>query len=222
MHAQAWSDTVTGEILNDAVGYPNWHGIKQGPAMINWTPEMAMGNYTGQYQAGWSVTGNDDFIVYSGGEFPRVNGTAQQGLVRYGKKPVAPGKQGPILPNGSLTPQIIAVTGTSARITWPTAFDRDNRSLTYTLYRGNTVINTQAADSNWWTLPALGFVDTNVTPAPLTPTGVVVSDGSNVINGASASSAHRTGQRRGGQHLRPVGDQCGCEPVLAAERRSHR
>ena len=93
-HAAAWSDTVTGDILNEVHGYPNWHGVKPGPAMINWLPDMAMGSYTGQYQAGWAVTGNDDFIVF-GGEFPRVNGTAQQGLVRFGKRPVAPGIQGP-------------------------------------------------------------------------------------------------------------------------------
>ena len=46
-------DTVTGEILNDVHGYNNWHPSgMQGPAMINWLPEMAMGSYTGQYQAG--------------------------------------------------------------------------------------------------------------------------------------------------------------------------
>ncbi len=71
--------------------------------MVNWLPEMAMGNYTGQYQAGWTVTGNDDFIVF-GGEFPRVNGTAQQGLVRFGKRPVAPGTQGPLFVGGTFVP----------------------------------------------------------------------------------------------------------------------
>ena len=36
--------------------------------MVNWLPTMSMGSYTGQYQAGWTVTGNDDYLVY-GGEF---------------------------------------------------------------------------------------------------------------------------------------------------------
>ena len=67
---RAYSDTVTDEILNDVHGYPNWHGKAQGPAMVNWLPTMSMGSYTGQYQAGWTVTGNDDYLVY-GGEFPR-------------------------------------------------------------------------------------------------------------------------------------------------------
>lgn len=188
-HAQAWSDTVTGDILNDVHGYPNWHGVKQGPAMIDWTPEMAMGSYTGQYQAGWALTGNDDYVVY-GGEFPRVNGSGQQGLVRFGKRPVAPGRQGPIAPTGSMTPQIVAVSNTSARITWPAAYDRDTRNLTYTLYRGSTVINTQTADSTWWQLPALGYVDSTVTPGTTYTYRVVVSDPTNalnVINGAGAS-----------------------------------
>lgn len=186
-HAQAWSDTVTGDILNDVHGYPNWHGVKQGPAMINWLPEMAMGSYTGQYQAGWTVTGNDDYIVY-GGEFPRVNGTGQQGLVRFGKRPVAPGTQGPLFAGGSFVPQVQAQTSASARITWPAAYDRDDRSLTYRLFRNNVLISTQAADSNWWTTPALGFMDTGVTAGATYSYRMNVSDsGGNTVNSSTVS-----------------------------------
>ena len=35
--------------------------------------------------AGWSVTGNNDYIAF-GGEFPRVNGVDQQGLVRFARR----------------------------------------------------------------------------------------------------------------------------------------
>ena len=45
-------------------------------------PDMTPGTFTGQNQAGWSVTGNGQYVVY-GGEFPRVNGVDQQGLVRF-------------------------------------------------------------------------------------------------------------------------------------------
>ncbi|MFT4297058.1 MAG: PKD domain-containing protein [Micropruina sp.] len=186
-HAQAWSDTVTGDILNDPHFYYNWSGKKQGPAMINWLPEMAMGSYTGQYQAGWTVTGNDDFIVF-GGEFPRVNGTAQQGLVRFGKRPVAPGSQGPMFAAGSFVPKISAQTATSARITWPAAYDRDDRILTYRVYRGSTLISTQAVESNWWTLPALGYTDTGVSPGAGYSYRVTVSDpGGNLVNSSTVS-----------------------------------
>lgn len=189
-HAQAWSDTVTGDILNDVWGYNNWHPSgMQGPAMVNWLPDMAMGSYTGQYQAGWTVTGNDDVIVY-GGEFPRVNGSGQQGLVRYGKRPVAPGAQKPMFASGSFIPQITARTTTSARVTWSSAYDRDDRTLTYKLYRNNVLINTQNADSNWWTTPALGYVDTTVVPGTTYSYRMTVSDpGGNVVNSNTVSYA---------------------------------
>ena len=65
-HAQAWTDTVNpagSDILNDVHGYPNWHGVEPGPSLVNWLPDMAMGSFTGQYQAGWNVTGNSDYVV---------------------------------------------------------------------------------------------------------------------------------------------------------------
>ncbi|MFT3970689.1 MAG: PKD domain-containing protein [Micropruina sp.] len=180
-HGQAWSDTLTGDILNEVHGYYNWAGKKQGPAMINWLPEITPGTVTGQGQAGWTVTGNDDYIVV-GGEFPRVNGTAQAGLVRFGKRPVAPGTQGPLFVGGTFVPQISAQTTTSSRIVWPAAYDRDDLTLTYRLYRNNTLINTQAADSNWWTLPALGYVDTGVTAGGSYSYRLTVSDpGGNLV-----------------------------------------
>ena len=46
------------------------------------TRTFTEGTYTGQSQAAWSVSGNAKYISY-GGEFPTVNGTKQQGLVRF-------------------------------------------------------------------------------------------------------------------------------------------
>ncbi|MEA4944772.1 MAG: PKD domain-containing protein [Propionicimonas sp.] len=191
-HSQAWSDTVTGEILNDAHGYYNWHGLAQSPALVHWLPSMTIGSYTGQYQAGWTITGNDDFVVY-GGEFPRVNGVGQQGLVRFGKRPVAPGTEGPTFASGSFAPQVTARTNNSARISWPTASDRDDRLLTYKLYRGGVVINTQTVASNWWTLPALGYVDTGLTPGSSYSYLLNVSDpGGNTVWSSTASYTQPT------------------------------
>ncbi|AQP46315.1 hypothetical protein BW730_00745 [Tessaracoccus aquimaris] len=189
-HAQAWSDTVTDEILNEVHGYPNWHGQAQGPAMVNWLPTLAMGSYTGQYQAGWSLTGNDNFLVFAG-EFPRVNGTAQQGLVRFGKRPVAPGTQGPQFDGGVFRPEAIARGTGSARVTWQAGYDRDDLNLTYRLYRGGTLVNTQNAASNWWTLPALGYVDTGLTPGSTYQYRVTASDpGGNTVSSATISYTH--------------------------------
>ena len=66
-------------------------------SLLQWFPTVAIGSYTGQSQAAWSVTGNSNYVVL-GGEFPRVNGTAQQGLVRFAVKTIAPNKRGPVRP----------------------------------------------------------------------------------------------------------------------------
>ena len=50
--------------------------------ILHWLPTFSPGTYTGSGQAGWSVAANDQYVVY-GGEFPRVNGINQQGLVRF-------------------------------------------------------------------------------------------------------------------------------------------
>lgn len=188
-HSQAWSDTEVGDILHEVHGYYNWAGKTQGPAMVNWLPTMAMGTYTGQYQAGWTVTGNDDYLVF-GGEFPRVNGTAQQGLVRFGKRPTAPGTQGPMFDSGVFRPEITPYGANSARIVWPAAYDRDDRELTYRLYRNNTLIRTMTAESNWWTLPALGHVDTGLTNGATYSYRLTVADATNTVNSTTVSYTH--------------------------------
>ena len=61
------------------------------------------------------------------------------------------------------------------------------------MFRGATLINTQAADSNWWTLPALGFVDTGLTPGSTYSYRVTVSDpGAQPNNSAVNSSTSYT------------------------------
>ena len=156
---QAWTDTVGGEILNETHGYPNWHGVEPGPSMINWLPTLQMGTFTGQYQAGWSVTGNDDYVVF-GGEFPRVNGVDQQGLVRFARRGIAPGAEGPQFAATPWVPTLRATSPTSVRVSWPAGWDRDDYNLTYRVIRNGafgTPRYTTTAGSNWWTLPSLGL-----------------------------------------------------------------
>ena len=99
----AWTDAVGGEILNDSLGYPNWHGVANGPSLVNWLPDMTIGSYTGQYQAGWDVDGNNDYVVF-GGEFPTVNGVGQQGLVRFARRGARAQQGGPALHRWQLHP----------------------------------------------------------------------------------------------------------------------
>ena len=56
---------------------------------LHWLPTLTGGTYTGQGQAAWSVDSNGDYTVL-GGEFPKVNGVAQYGLVRFAKKAISP------------------------------------------------------------------------------------------------------------------------------------
>jgi len=188
-HTQAWTDAAGGEILNEVYGYPNWHGVKPGPSMISWLPEMAMGSFTGQYQAGWNVTGNSDYVVV-GGEFPRVNGAAQQGLVRFARRPISPRLQGPRFTNGQIVPTLVPRSPNSVRVSWVAGFDRDDLSLQYTVYRADTSTPrySTSANSNWWMTPSLGFVDSGLTPGATYSYRIVVKDSdNNVVNGGSVS-----------------------------------
>ena len=77
--------------LTNAFGTSNIWVFDGRPAAqpLHWLPTWGIGSYTGQYQAGWSVESNGNYTVV-GGEFPRVNGTNQQGLVRFAKRAISP------------------------------------------------------------------------------------------------------------------------------------
>jgi hypothetical protein len=137
--------------------YTDWGGTPA-PAMYNWFPDLQAGTFTGQGQAAWNVTGNGTYVVM-GGEFPKVNGVGQQGLVRFAVRPPAPGLQGPQV---RVAPTVSAQSSTSARITWPTSWDRDNERLTYQVIRNGNLaapVYTATATSQFWNRPTLSFVN---------------------------------------------------------------
>lgn len=74
----------------------NWQPFAGRPSTdpLHWLPDMAAGTFTGSFQAGYHIAANDNYVVY-GGEFPRVNGVNQEGLVRFAKKNIAPNDMGP-------------------------------------------------------------------------------------------------------------------------------
>jgi hypothetical protein len=123
---------------------------------------MAAGTATGQAQAGWSVTGNGRYVVY-GGEFPTVNGVAQQGLVRYALPSIAPNRVGPDVAGS--TPTAAVLGAGTVRVAWRAAHDLDNEHLTYRVYRdgGTTPVATLTRPSQWWDRPMLGWTDTGLT-----------------------------------------------------------
>lgn len=136
--------------------------------ILHWFPQLSIGSYTGQSQAAWSLAGNGTYVAL-GGEFPKINGTYQQGLARMAVKASAPNRRGPTYTTLPAT-AIPATTASSpspgtAKVTFGTAWDYDNNLLTYELLRdGNTtaVASTQAT-SNFWTLP-LGTLNDTTAP----------------------------------------------------------
>ena len=133
------------------------------PAHQAWGPVFTPGTFTGQGQAGWTVTGNGDYVVY-GGEFPAINGVKQQGLVRFAVPSIAPNKVGP------KTDAAFASTATmvrgAVRLTWKAVADADNEHLTYRVHRDSEAsapVCEVTQPSLWWRLPTYGCADTGAT-----------------------------------------------------------
>ena len=196
--APAVTPTATRTVVDPVLKNTNFKG-QPAPTMLPWFPTMSAGQVTGQLQAGWSVSGNSQYVVF-GGEFPRVNGVAQAGLVRYAVSSLAPNKRGPEASAAALRPNATSTTAGQVTVTWPATWDMDNAALTYELFRdgATTPIHTVTTESRWWNLPELTFTD----PRPAGSTAsyrVVVTDPfgntvssstSNTVTVASTTSAY--------------------------------
>lgn len=195
-HASVLSKVVMGQSkynpqyrLQDFTGRPS-------PSVLHWYPVWSVGQYTGQYQAGWNVTGNSDYLVY-GGEFVAVNGKAQQGLVRFARSsPPSTSTTAPQLVP-SLTPVGISARPGQVFVGWQATFDRDNRSLRYNLYRDGTLINTQTVDSTTWRRPTVSFTDNAAGSGTRSyrvtvqdPHGRTISSGTTSVKVATAVDAY--------------------------------
>ena len=166
--AQTIAPTTT-NIGPDNYGW-NYNGL---PASTNlhWFPQMPVGTYTGQYQAGWTIAGNSSYVVF-GGEFPSVNGIKQQGLARMAVPSVAPTdtvRRGPTyatkpsrpVPATTATP----VGGGQIKVDFGTAWDYDNATLTYDVLRDNkTWVHSRKVKTSFWKLPNQSFTDSGLAP----------------------------------------------------------
>jgi hypothetical protein len=162
-HALAWTTYATGTNKGpDSYGW-NYNGWPDS-SLLHWYPTLSIGSYTGQYQAAWSITGNSSYVVL-GGEFPRVNGIAQQGLVRFAVSAIAPDRVAPQA-SSALTPTATAQGSGTVRVAWRATWDMDNQTLTYNVLRdaGTTPIYTTTVKSNFWQLPSMAFLDTGLAP----------------------------------------------------------
>ncbi|MHA3703897.1 PKD domain-containing protein [Jatrophihabitans sp. YIM 134969] len=200
--AMAWTPQATGTIGHDPLGYHDWFGTPS-PSIVNWFPDVAPGSYTGVTQAAWSVAGDSRYVVL-GGEFPTVNGIAQQGLVRFAVPSIAPGKEGPRLSGANWTPTALALPGGAVRVSFPANWDRDDTSLTYSVIRdSNTAspVYRTTATSTYWQRPNLGFVDNSLTPGAKATYRVVAAD----PRGNQVSSATVTVTASGGAPMGAYG-----------------
>ncbi|MHA7304970.1 PKD domain-containing protein [Arthrobacter sp. TMN-49] len=161
----AFTKAVTGTITPDPYGYFNYAGTPR-PSLLNWYPDLDTGTASGQSQGPWTVAGNTSYVVLAG-EFLNVNNAAQQGLVRFAKKEIAPNKQGPRLSGSRINPSVVSLSPGTVRIGWQANWDRDNENLTYKVIRDGIIpspIYTVTQASTFWNRPAMGYVDTGLVP----------------------------------------------------------
>ncbi len=163
----AYTKDATGTVAKNnqsGSGYGNFEG-RPAPSLINYFPTLTAANFTGQWQAAWSLSGNSDYVV-AGGEFTKVNGVAQQGLVRFAVPAKAPKKQGPV-DSGALFKPTVSVISGAVKITWKSNWDRDDQELRYQVVRADRVnepLTTRSAVSQFWNRPNLTFTDTTAEP----------------------------------------------------------
>ncbi|WP_457254535.1 PKD domain-containing protein [Pedococcus sp. P5_B7] len=145
----------------DAYGW-DFRGIPYA-GILHWFPDFKFGTFTPDRQAAWSVTGSGNYLSF-GGEFPTVNGKAQQGLVRFALPAAAPRQAKPLY-STSLDPVATSIESGRVNLDFGAVYDWDDATLTYDVYRDNgPSIGSINAASNFWTLPGLSFTDTGVAP----------------------------------------------------------
>jgi hypothetical protein len=111
-------------------------------------------------------------ILWAGGEFTTVNGRPQQGLARFPAAPDTGAPQVPVLGGTSTGPGKV-------RLTWKAAWDRDDGTLTYRIYRDGAYLKSVTSDSRYWDRPEVGFDDT-VAPGSKHRYSLEVTDGDNL------------------------------------------
>ncbi|WP_328532269.1 hypothetical protein OG984_14595 [Nocardioides sp. NBC_00368] len=175
-HSTAVTQAVRGTNTRDIYGYPDHPGTPR-PEFLEWYPKWTPGTFTGANQAPWTVTANADYVVY-GGEFLKVDGVAQQGLVRFAVKDIAPNDVGPALSGADFGLTATSPADGQVRLTWPGNADRDNATVTYKVYRASadSPIHTKAVTAAFWKQTTQSFLDTAAPPGTTQSYRVVAED----------------------------------------------
>lgn len=168
--------------------YADWGGYPA-PAAVNWYPDWTTGTASGSGQAGWTVTGNGEYVVV-GGEFPYVNSQRNQGIARFSTHPAGGAKQAPRLTGAAWVPVAKSVRAESVRVSIPANWDRDDLNLTYELWRDGAAapVSSKTASSTFWNMPQVTLEDTGLPSGSAQTYRVVARDGDgNATSSASVS-----------------------------------
>ncbi|HYY11856.1 MAG TPA: hypothetical protein VE781_13025 [Kineosporiaceae bacterium] len=162
--AAAFSTDAKGVVSNSSTRWSPFAG-RPAPQLLTWWPLLSAGTFTKQSQAAWSVVATDDYVVL-GGEFPKVNGKGQQGLVRFAVRSEAPNKSGPVDSGKALGLTATAQSDGTVDLTWKQTWDRDNEQLTYTLVRVgvSAPLVSRTASSSFWELGTMKATDDATAP----------------------------------------------------------
>lgn len=201
-------------VKNTQKGYSNFGG-QPAPAMVNWFPNLTAGTFAGKTQAAWSITASSRYVVL-GGEFPAVNGLAQQGLVRFAIRSSAPKKVGPQVTNGTSTPIVTQSAARTTRVSWTTNWDRDDTTLRYEVLRDGVTVARAVASNTFWNRRTLTVTDP-VIPAvtyryairATDPDGNVVTSPSVKVQTASSSAYPDLVRADGAEHHWRLGSPAG-------------
>jgi PKD repeat protein len=177
--ADAQGDVQPNSLLPDK--FRSFTGYKA-PSVVNWFPQFANPTcatsdcserlYANQPTI--TIESSGDYVVV-GGQFPSVNGTAQQGLVRFAKASVAPKKDAPRLyPGNSVStsypgqtgPTVRAVASNLVRVT-AAPWDRDNLVLSsvqlWRTDKSSPVYSASNVTAYWWR-KTVAYLDRDVSP----------------------------------------------------------
>jgi len=125
--------------------------------------------------------------LFAVGEFTTVNGKAQQGIMRLADGPDTGAPSAPAGPSANT-----AIAG-RVQLQWRASVDRDDRTLTYRVYRNGSAIPiaTVRADSDWWRRPQVFYTDTSGMPGAFYTYRVSASDSSGNTSTVATVGARR-------------------------------
>ena len=145
------------------------------PMIVGWYPDLQAGTKTGMSQAAYKVDVTDKYVLMVG-EFIEADGKVQQGIVRYPRRAGQP----TLPPEGkaeTLGAKAEVTTSGSVKVSFTATWDRDDPTLTYSLYRdkGTTPVVTKKIGDTRWALTSHTMEDT-ACPAGDHTYRLVVSD----------------------------------------------